>query len=243
MSTLARKLMDAPASAGIQFVGGAIAERAAGTSGTVTLSLTSLTGGISASAASGDLIIAAFAQSRSSDSTLSITDGTTDYTSIADLYSNDSRDTNLQVSYKFSTGDTATTFGPTGQAGFAGNIAVYVFRGVNSTTPFDVTTQTATGLNSLLPDPPSITPVTSGAYPVVVGAGGHRAETTGLYTASDLTDFITNTATAGDRTSMGVGHKPDWTSGAFNPAAFGNNGFTDSTSYSWAAVTMALKPA
>lgn len=243
MTTLARKLMDAPAADGIQFVGSAISARAGSTSGTVTLSLTGLTGGIAAAAASGDFILAAFGSSAASNVDLSITDGTSDYTSVANLYANDSRDTNLQVSYKFSTGDTTTTFGPTGGASQDGVIAVYVFRGVNATTPMDVTATTVETLNTLAADPPTITPSTSGAYIVAVGAAGHRGGS-GTYSSSDLTDFIQhNTNAASDRCTLGIGQKTDWTSGAFDPAAFGITGFSDSTAYSYAAVTMALRPA
>lgn len=159
---------------GIAFVGLATATKAGATSGNTTLSLSSgLTGGTRSAVQAGDLVIAAYSSSSTVDRTLAITDGTTAYTLIgSELYANDTYDINLRVAYKFmgSTPDTATTFGPTGATSDAGATAVYVFSGVNATTPLDVAATTATALNSGLPNPPSITPVTAGAYIMCVGA-------------------------------------------------------------------------
>jgi hypothetical protein len=60
-----------------------------------------------------------------------------------------------------------------------------------------------------------------------------------------LTAFLTTAGPSEEvyNAALGVGHKNDWTSGSFNPAAFTVPNDTDSTIYAWAAVTFALRPA
>lgn len=227
----------------IQFVGGNTAAKAGSTVGNSTIALNSgLTGGIASAVSSGDMVIAAFGTGGTSDVTLAITDGTNPYTLIdAELYSNDGVDTNLRVAYKFVTSDTDTTFGPTGSTNAAGTMTVYAFRGVDSSTPLDVAAVSATGIDTVLADPPSISPSTAGAFIVCVGAGAHGA-LNATFTSSDLTDFLTIYSDDSNDSTIGIGHKDDWTSGAFNAAAFGFSG-TDSTAYSWAALSIVLRPA
>lgn len=227
----------------IQFVGGNTATKAGATSGTSTIALNSgLTGGIASAVSNGDFVIAVFAAGTAADRTLSITDGTNPYTLIgSELYADDTIDANLRVAYKVVSGDTATTFGPTGGSGEAAAMAVYVFRGVNVATPIDVTTTVATNINSALANPPSILPVTPGAFVVCAGAGGHfRGVAT--FTSSDLSGFLTAgfDGTSQDVT-VGVGHIPNWEAGAVDAAAFGFSA-ADTTNASWAAITCALRP-
>jgi hypothetical protein len=230
-------------SSGIQFVGGNTAAKVGDTSGTTTLALNSgLTGGIAAAVSDGDLVIAVFATGSTADRTLSITDGTNDYTLIdSELYRSATIDINLRIAYKFVSGDTATTFGTTGNANDAGAMAVYTFRGVDQVTPLDVAATTTTGGFNAIPDPPTITPSTLGAYIVCVGASGHQL---GLqtFTSSDLTDFLTVGSDDTYDATLGIGHKPDWVSGAFNAAQFGLT-TSDDGDGARAAVSIALRPA
>ncbi len=226
---------------GIQFVGGNTAAKGGG-AGNTTIALDSgLTGGIAASVATDDLVIAVFATGSTADRTLAITSG---YTLInAELYANDATtDTNLRVAYKFMGGtpDTTTTFGPTGNTADAGAMAVYVFRGVDLTTPLDVAAVAASGTDTSRANPPSILPVTAGAFIVCIGAAGHLggADT---FTSSDMTAFLTIGSNDANDVTIGVGHKPDWVSGAFDAAAFGHTE-VDNVAYSWAAMSIALRP-
>lgn len=227
-------------SSGIQFVGGATNSMLGSGSVGATIPLTSgLTGGIASAASAGDLVIAAFAAASTSNLTLSITSG---YTLIGtEQYSDDGHDTNLRVAYKFISGDTETTFGFTG-VGNPGAVAVYVFRGVDPTTPLDVAIAETTGLNTVLANPPAITPVTPGAFIVCVGAGAANTGAENTFTSSDLTNFRTVAKRDGREAILGIGHKPDWVSGAFNAAAFGFTG-GDGTNNSNASVSIALRPA
>lgn len=224
----------------LQYVGGATATKAGATSGNSTISLTSLTGGISSSAAAGDIVIAAFATGSSVVRTLSITDGTNAYTLIGSaLYSNLTTDTNLRVAYKVLTGaDASVTFGPTGNAADAGAMAVHVWRGVDTATPLDVTATKATGTSTGRPNPAAITPSTSGS--VVIAVGAASAGTGAVFTSSDLSNFRTATSADTYDAMIGIGSYA-WTSGAFDPAQFG--GGTTDAGDSWAAITLALRPA
>lgn len=224
----------------IQFVGGNTATKAGATSGNSTVSLTALTGGISSSAAAGDLVIAVFVTGSAADRTLSITDGTTAYTLInSELYANGTTyDTNLRVAYKrLTAADANVTFGPTLNAQDAGAMAVYVFRGVSSTTPLDVAAVPATGTGTGRPNPASITPATSGAF--IVLAGGASAGTGATFTASYLTAFRTVSSSDTNDAMVGIGHLA-WTSGPYDGAQW--TGGTTNAADSWAAMSIALRP-
>jgi hypothetical protein len=245
MGVLARKMMVA-AAAGIQYVGGNTAAKVGATTGDSTIALNSgLTGGIASSVSTDDLVIAVFATGTNSDLTLAITDGTNNYTLIdSEMYVNSSYDLSLRVAYKFMGGtpDTATTFGPTGSDADAGAMAVYIFRGVDKTTPLDVTSTTATSTGfGALPNPPSITPVTPGAFIVCIGAHGSSAGVQS-YSSSDLTAFLTIGENDANDVTLGIGQKDDWSSGAFDAAVFT---FSGSTAFNQAAgaFSIALRPA
>jgi hypothetical protein len=228
----------------IVFVGGSTASKIGATSGNSTISLNSgLTGGIASSVSNDDLVIAVFVTGSVANRTLAITDGTNPYTLFAsELYQDDTFDTNLRVAYKFVNGDTSTTFGPTGSLDDGGAMAVYVFRGVASVVN-DVAVVTAQSANSVLADAPSITPVTPGSVVVAVYAG---ASSTGeAFDTSPFPASLTGWRVAGGNdvndASLGIGHA-FWTSGPFNPEAALIEA-SDSTNYSWAAMSIALRPA
>jgi hypothetical protein len=228
----------------IQFVGGNTATKAGASSGNSTIALDSgLTGGIASAVSNGDLVIAAFAVGSDADRTLAITDGTNPYTLIgSELFADDTYDTNLRVAYKFVSGDTATTFGPTTDSQSAGAMAVYCFRGVDQTTPLDVSVTTVTTSNTGSLTCPAITPVTAGAFIVVVGAAAHISAVDAWNTPSDLIGFLTDGENDDFDVTFGIGHKADWLSGAFSPEQWtGTHG--DGTSQSVAGMTIALRPA
>lgn len=223
----------------IQYVGGNTGVWAGAVSGNNTVSLTALTGGLSSSAAAGDIVIAVYVVGSTADRALTITDGTNNYTLVdSELYSNGtSYDTNLRVAYKLLTAaDASVTFGPTGNNADAGAAAVHVWRGVNSTTPLDVAAVPATGTGTGRPDAAAITPTTTGAEIIV--AGGASAATGANFTSS-LSNFITTSSADTNDAMIGVGAF-DWTSGTYNPAAW--TGGTTNAADSWAAMTIALRP-
>jgi hypothetical protein len=224
----------------IQLVGYTTGTKAGSTSGTTTLSLTALTGGIGTAAQAGDLVVAFYSVSiaaASGDQTFSITDGTTEYSLITEVYAPGSYSANLRVAYKVMGGtpDTTTTFGPTTSGNSAGAMAVYVFRGVNASTPVDVAAVVATGTTGTA-DPGGVTPATSGAF-VVMAASFGSIVTGNMGQGGDLTSFTSTLGNDLIDTTLGVGISGP-TSSAFNPAAL-----TDSQTHStWGSVTFALRP-
>ena len=235
----------ASVSASMQFVGRATATKAGAATGNSTIALNSgLVGGSRSAVQADDLVIAIYATASTVDRTLTITDGTNPYALIGtELYSGAAtRDTNLRVAYKFmgATPDTATTFGPTTDADDGGAMVVLVWSGVNKTTFLDVAVATQIGSGTALADPPDVTPATLGAFVLGIGAGA--AANGAAFTSSDLTNFVSLTTSASLNDPMlGAGHIAWSGTGAVNPAQFGGGSTT--VDDSWAAMTIALRPA
>lgn len=237
-----QKLLGGALAGGIELVGGKTFQTSSSTR-TSTISLTDLTGGTGSSPSENDIVIVFYAIAYDgTPPVLSVL--TSGYTTIANIHANDTWDAGLLAAYKVmgSTPDTSVDVTFTGgtPSEDARTAVVFVFRNVSMTTPIDVTTQTATGINSTQPNPPSITPVTSGAVIVACGAGCHQDEDNKAYSSSDLSPFLTIGTSGYNTSTIGAGLK-EWTSGAFNPAQFTYSG-TTSTSSSWAAVTIAIRP-
>lgn len=167
---------------------------------------------------------------------------TSGYTEVADLFSDDGREAQFSVNYKLmgATPDTTVACNGSGSASLGAAGIAYALRGVDQTTPLDVTSTTATGIDSAVPDPPSITPTTSGSYVVITGCG----------TAANLDETVTHPT--GYSNGVIVGSDPStavhvacaskaWTSGAEDPGAWTD--WTTSTTDAWAAATMAIRPA
>lgn len=223
----------------ISYVGGQQGGRAGATS---TSNITfSLSGGSNSTPQVGDLVVISITVGSTADRAVSVVTPT-GYTSLTELYQNDTYDVNLGLSYKFmgSTPDTTFQLPSTGSANDAQRYTVHVYRGVDTNSPLDVASVTAGAINSRTVNPGAITPVTAGAWIHVVGAAA--GATGGTYTAGYLTAFLAGTTADTNDASMGAGYYSGWTSGAYDPAAFGGGG-TTTTDDSWAAYTIALRPA
>lgn len=210
-----------------------------GTTSDIVVSLTSLSGGVGTAPAAGDIVVVYWGVG--SASTAAGAPTITGYQEISSLTSTDTQSTRLLVAYKVmgATPDTSlTVVGGTTNTNWGGAVAVHVWRNA-WLGQFDVTATTATGTNSVLCDPPSITPITSGAVVISGGAGAHtRGSQT--YSSSDLSNFVSTTGNNEEDIVIGVG-SADWASGAFNPAQFTFSG-SNSSEYSWAAVSVVLRP-
>lgn len=243
-----RKPVVAGGGGSISFVGSAPVQNAIN-GGAITINYSSLkdAAGATPTVLQDDLVIFACGSSTGSD--LDMQMSTAGYTEICDLYANaGSADANLGVFYKKMGASVDTTAAAVTNTGSSvSNIAtMFVFRGVNTSTPLDVTVTTATGTGSSLPDPPSITPTTAGSWIVVVGEGAHPSSGAAYSAPGDLSSttnhWRSDTAAPESNSCMiGVGLKTDWSSGAFNPAVWtgGSSGVNDG----WAACTIALRPA
>jgi len=239
---LAAKLLSVSASLPT-FVGRTTAGITASSSTTTNVSLTSLTGGLASAPVQNDLVIVYYGVGSDRNRAIGVT--TAGYTEVAELFADNDGgyDTNLSVNYKLMgvTPDTQVTVSATGDLADSGAVAIHVWRNVNLASPLDVTSTTATAINTVLCNPPAITPVTAGAVIVSGGAGGHNRGVQ-TYSSSNLSNF----ATIGgpddtNDVTVGVGSAV-WTSGAFDPAQFTFSGVDDTNNFSWAAVTMALRP-
>lgn len=205
----------------------------------------SLTGGTNSVPAASDLVVVTLDLAYSGASIAGIIQNASavDYTLGAEVYGTDAEDCTCRVGYRFMPATPETTCVLDVASGI-GTYAytIHVYRGVDRYTPMDVTAVTANGNNTHLANPGSITPVTPGAWVHVGGAAGCY-DTGSVFTTTDLTNFISiNFGTGNHKSKVGAGYYPSWTSGAFDPAVFTGGG-TDSIYNSWAAVTLALRPA
>ena len=195
-------------------------------SGAGTISLTALTGGVSSSVAENDVVfvLASGDFNATTNIDMSSVVSTSGYTLATELYGNSTSDCNFALFYKKmgSSPDSTVTLTST-----AYDSRVYVWRGLDTTTPIDVTITTATGTGPN-PNSPSVTPITTGAVILSLGA---------------TTVFTTQTAPAGygnvGNNNKCVAASKAWTSGDEDPAAWtGGSGGT----YAWCACSVALRP-
>lgn len=111
-----------------------------------------------------------------------------------------------------------------------------VFRGVDTSTPFDATEPSFSGGGSN-PNPGAITTVTNGAWVLAV-ANGNRPG--GISTPTPPSGFtsVIHQATGGADRGFALARKEKATAGSDDPAAFGWSPIDNST-----AITLALRPA
>lgn len=232
-----------PERATLVYVGGQT-QSFGGTTNTGNITF-NLTGGIATTPAEGDLVIVAYAvgTGTSRNPTLNITTG---YTAVFNqIFQVDATTTSTKfgVWYKRmgATPDTQFTRSGTGNGLDGGVIAVHVWRNVDATTPFDVTTTTSQSADTAIPNPPAITPVTTNAVILVAAGAGSATGNQRTFTAAYLSNFRTAGSDDDFDATVGIGSIA-WTSGAYDPAAW-TFSTTDSTNYSYVAATMALRPA
>ncbi len=236
----ATSLFPGKALAAISFVGSAESSSAPNADTTVDISVISLL--------EGDLVIVAGAIGDDDSVNHDVLNNTTGYIEITDLFADDDDDTNLAVWYKFmgATPDTSVVVeGTTGGTDSSLAVVVMVFRGVDTGTPFDVTSTTATGINDFSPNPPSIDHLNpSGVWTVIAGASGHLLTGNGTYTFP--TGYTTNAIDRGqddtNDVTVGMGYRSSGVSDPEDPNVMTHSGTTAITN-SWAAVTMVLRPA
>lgn len=231
---------------------------AAGTIGngaTISVSLTSLTVGTRPGAIqTGDLLIGVVWHAATTNTNPGIdasdTSGLT-WTEVADLYANDTADINLSVSWAIVTGTppTAAIFTGPNNAANSGGAAVFAFTGADLTTPMDVSVTTATGINTAVADAPSITPVTTGASFFAAEAAAEPNNSTFSFSLDSpdigYTGASVNSAagTTNDGDAAGYTKVNAGIAGVAEDRPAQPHGGTDSTSNSWAAVMMAIRPA
>lgn len=165
---------------------------------------------------------------------------TTGYTTLRTDYVNGTTyDTNFFVSYKRmgKTPDSNVILSSSGSTNQGTLSGVYIFRNVDTNSPFDVTSTTANA-TYVAPNPSAITPVTRNALIFVAATSAFTG--TSLYTSTDLEGF--RTVNLSETTSDGIlgAGFTKWTTGAFDPGIFG--GTANATSGSHSSITIALRP-
>lgn len=227
------------AQAAISYVGSA---SGSGTASTYNVAINSLTGGSNSAPSEGDLVIVVTGWASTTNGDPGVT--TSGYTEVnaVDYYSNDTRDANMSVNYKFmgASPDTSVTVRGTNAAGNGGATVVHVWRGVDLSSPLDVTSTTATGTNAANANSPSITPTTSGAYVIAAGLGTGDTTPTAKTGPSGMSNFRTQNGTGTTMSAIAGVASFAWTSGAYDPAAW--TGGESTTSDSWAAMSLVLRP-
>lgn len=196
--------------------------------GAGTISLTALTGGVSSSVAENDVVFVLAAGDPNAVVNIDMSGvvSTSGYTLATELYGDSTYDCNFALFYKkmSSSPDSMVTLTST-----AYDSRVYVWRGLDTTTPIDVTITTATGTGPN-PNSPSVTPITAGAVVLSLGASS---------------SFSPPSTAPSGYSNVGSGNKcvaasKTWTSGAEDPGAWsGGVGPT----YAWCACSVALRPA
>ena len=228
------------AQAGITFVGSCSANGNNGANATLPLPST----------LENDLVIVAYQNGDDDNGDKNLVMVTAGYTEVADIFSDDSVETNLGVFWKFR--------GPTPDSdAVADNISgndsdtpavCMVFRGVDTSNPMDVTPTTAGGANqgTFVPDPPSINHNNpAGVWTVIAGANAHTLPG-GNHTFTFPTGYTTDAVQIeGDDSvdgSVGLGYRSSGVSDPEDPGTMTYSG-TDDQTFSWAAATIALRPA
>lgn len=225
----------------IQYVGGQVAGR---TNPSAALLVTfSLTGGLASTPAAGDLVIVTCVTGSAAGNPAMAVTTPAGYTALGQLnQSAVTADTSMDVSYKRmgESPDADVTIPGTTNNAWGEAYAIQVFRGVDPTTPLDVTSVSAGGTGTGRPDPGSITPTTTGAWPVICGGGAAGTGANYVAPANYTTNFLTANGADTTDAMVGCGYRSDWSGGAENPAAY--TGGTTGANDSWTAYTLALRP-
>jgi hypothetical protein len=216
-----------------QFVGAAQGADINGASVTVDLTTMSLQ--------ENDVLIASFAVAHDAGGLATVSIDSTGWTEIANFRANSGEDVTLGVWYKVmgATPDTSFVTTATGDATDSTGAIVRAYRGVDTTTPLDVTPTTSTNTSGFIPDPPSITTANDYTMIVGIGAASHTGGTMYLYHSG--ANCITVFADDNSDLSMSSFDAPLVFASTYDPDAFTNLNLTSSTSYSAAAVTIALR--
>jgi len=168
------------------------------------------------------------------------------YTSIGTAFADDSRQSTIQAGRKVMTAspDTSITLTqPTSWLTHGWGCLVFALRGVDASTPIDVSATTNTVTNDQDIIPADITPVTDGAM-LIVAACAATIYSSGTYTTADtLYNFTETGAFDSLEGYLSAGVRPAQAA-AFSPAEFVHSA-DDSvrTSHSATSITIALRPA
>lgn len=230
----------------ISYVGGQTASITVASPTTQSITY-ALTGGSNSTPSNGDLVIVGYGEGAGGDATLSSRISTTGFSLVTELFAADTNNSNLAVFRKFmgATPDTSLVVVGATTSNAAATVNIQVWRNVDTTTPLDPTTTTATGSNSGNVNPAAITPAASGNVIAIFGNSSSAAANTSTFTAGStayMTDFRQVARAGGTYRGIGgSGYVTGQSNGvSYDPAAWALA--TDSTAFAWTAATLALRP-
>lgn len=186
----------------------------------------------------GDFILVVHTAYAITDLDMSLSD--TSYNKAADLYANNTYDANLGVHWKISDGTEAAIALPGGEGFRTAACAVQVWRGVDPMHPLDVPPVTATGVATWKAVSPDISTITPGSL-VVLSVGVTISSSATLIAPSGFSNEViyNSGGTISARSGMASKYSPQ--------SGVSLGGQWDSSSvgsqFSWAACTLALRPA
>lgn len=227
------------------YVGGATNASPGASPGPVINLQTELSGGVG-TIQEGDIVIAIFGRAAETAGTTDSEDmaiATPGYTELADLFQEDTRETNLGVFYKImgeipdSQVEGASLDSGGASLERAEAMIVHVWRNVNRLNPIEAIS-TVTAASSSLANPPAVTTITENAVVLAIGASANDNNTTQFTQGGDLSNFISIGSPDTQDITLGVGSIATTTPGPVDPLAFS---IATNSSYSWAAVTLALR--
>ncbi len=208
-----------------------------------TISLASLTGGIDTQPRENDIVVVVAGIVPNYSGSGYFPDIQSGYTALLETEVEDLYHISVKVAYKImgSTPDTSLTLASgTINLNGGGSVSVLVFRNVDMQTPVDASLVYASAISTAIPNPPSISPISAGAFIVAGGAAGHNTGLTAIFTSSDLENFISSAGPSDKDATTGIGFV-EWDAGAFDAAQFGFSGTSD-TSCSSVGFALSLKP-
>jgi hypothetical protein len=208
-----------------------------------------LTGGLATSPATDDIVVVFAATHGTAQRNPTVTGNNAGaYTGAhTALYSNDNWDTTLLAQYKVqgATPDTSLSVVGSSAANYGSTCVVQVWRGVDTGNPIAGTPTTVSGAaqSSAAMDPPALDPGVAGSIIIAGGAGAFApAQTAGYTGLSGMSNVQTRYADgAGIDSSLIVGSYA-YAGVSYDPP-LATGGVQNNAASSWAAVTMALRPA
>ena len=224
------------------FVGGATAT-GFGT-GTVTVNLTALSGGAGSAAVAGDIVCALISLGQNNGTTF--TDpgfATGGYTAINSSANGSTvRDVRGCCGLKIMGGtpDTSVSTDTVGSAVYGKVLAVQVWRNNNTTTQPDVAITVNNGTGTDTPDTGSVSPVTTGAIVLSMGASSMNAAVTPA-APSGYSNLVTNQKVGTTGSAVAAISSKLWSgSGAEDPGAY--SGYSGGSGLCWVGFTLVIRP-
>ena len=216
---------------GITYLGSATGVSANGTNATINLTPIGLQ--------QGDIIVVIQSIGENYSDLLTAPSG---FTKLSSAFNSDTYAINSTISYKIMgvTPDSSITLlgldnwysgSQSANAGIA-----YCFRGVDKTTPIDVTTVSAGGSNTGTPTPPGITTVTDGAMILSAACSSYYDSSPA---SSNLSNIIYVSQTDTLPVLCSIGNHLQSSAGSFTPIW---SGFGGASAYAWNAFAVALRP-